>query len=321
MYNPQAFKSADSKEAFDLMDQNPFATLISVVEDKPLVSHLPLTPKRIGDRIDLIGHLARANPHWKSFSKAQVTAIFHGPHTYITPQWYAEKNNVPTWNYLTLHVTGKIELIEDYEGIVECLKELTAHVERHWPSGWDFLIPDDLTRDILPKSIVGFKITVDNINFKKKLSQNKTPADRAGGLARDQSGRARRAPDPPRTRRDPRLEGRGARQVRLFGRTRGCGPRRRPADGHRERGGQLPRQPGAARPRVRTAGRSDPLADDWLTTPRSASRNGRRQPVPAQAGATPAGGRVSRHAAHARERRARGHHPRRGGLRRGEARR
>jgi len=181
MYNPQRFKSADSNEAFDLMDRNPFATMITVTDGKPFVSHLPLTPKRVGDKIELIGHLARANPHWRSLANSQVTVIFHGPHTYITPQWYTE-NDVPTWNYSTVHAVGGGELIESREGIVECLKELTAHVERHWPSGWDFFIPDDLSGDILPKSIVGFKIKIDEINFKKKLSQNRTAADRAGVL-------------------------------------------------------------------------------------------------------------------------------------------
>lgn len=181
MYNPQRFKSVDTNEAFDLMDRNPFATVITVVEGKPFVSHLPLTPKMVGNEIELIGHLARANPHWKSFANSQATVIFHGPHTYITPKWYAE-NDVPTWNYSTVHVTGKIELIESHDGIVDCLKELTSHVERHWPSGWEFFIPDDLMGDILPKSIVGFKIKVAEINFKKKLSQNRTTADRAGVL-------------------------------------------------------------------------------------------------------------------------------------------
>lgn len=181
MYNPQRFKSDDTTEAFDLMDQNPFATVITVVDGKPFVSHLPLTPKMVGIEIELVGHLARANPHWKSFANSQVTVIFQGPHTYITPKWYAE-NDVPTWNYSTVHVTGKIELIENFDGIVECLKELTAHVERHWPSGWRFFIPDDLMGDTLPKSIVGFKLKVDEINFKKKLSQNRTAADRAGVL-------------------------------------------------------------------------------------------------------------------------------------------
>jgi transcriptional regulator len=181
MYNPERFKSAETDEAFDLMKKNPFATVISVVESKPFISHLPLTPKKVGEHIELIGHLARANPHWKFLTASQVTVIFHGPHTYITPKWYVE-NDVPTWNYLTVHVTGKVELLESYDGIIDCLQELTAHVEQHWPSGWDFFIPDDLTEDVLPKSIVGFRIKTDGINFKKKLSQNRAPDDRAGVL-------------------------------------------------------------------------------------------------------------------------------------------
>ncbi len=128
-----------------------------------------------------MGHIARANPHWRAFSNSQATVIFHGPHTYITPKWYAQ-NDVPTWNYVTVHATGKIELIESNEGIVECLKELTAHVERYWTSGWDFFIPDDLAGETLSKSIVGFTIRIDDLNFKKKLSQNRTPPDRAGVL-------------------------------------------------------------------------------------------------------------------------------------------
>lgn len=181
MYNPQRFRSNDTDEAFDLMCKNPFATVITVIKDQPFVSHLPLTPKKVGDEIELIGHLARANPQWKSFRNSKATVIFHGPHGYITPTWYA-KNDVPTWNYLTVHLTGEVELIETYEGIVECLKELNAHVERHWPSGWQFFVPDDLAGDVLCKGIVGFKVKVDEINFKKKLSQNRTPADRAGVL-------------------------------------------------------------------------------------------------------------------------------------------
>lgn len=181
MYNPQKYKSVDHDEAFDLMDRYPFATLITVSEGRPFVSHLPLTPKKVGDRVELIGHLARANPHWKLFMGSEVTAIFHGAHTYITPQWYAE-NDVPTWNYSTAHAKGSIELIEDEEGILGCLRELTTHVERHWASGWEFFVPEDLSGEILPRSILGFKIKVSEIAYKKKLSQNRTTADRAGVL-------------------------------------------------------------------------------------------------------------------------------------------
>lgn len=181
MYNPQKYKESNLSEAFELMDRYPFATVITVHEGKSFVSHLPLTPIKISGSIELIGHLAKANPHWKLLAESLTTIIFQGAHTYITPQWYAE-NDVPTWNYSVVHASGKISLIEDYEGLVECLKILTVHVERHWASGWDFFIPDDLKGSDLPKHIVGFRVKLDDINFKRKLSQNRTPADRAGVL-------------------------------------------------------------------------------------------------------------------------------------------
>ena len=181
MYNPPRFKSENIKEAIELMDKYPFATVVSLHEDKSNISHLPLVPKLVGDRIELIGHMARANSHWKSLEKSITTVIFHGPHTFITPKWYA-KNDVPTWNYSAVHVNGKIELIEDHDGIIECLKQLTDHTEKHWPSGWEFFVPDNLSGGVLAKSIVGFKIIVDQINFKKKLSQNRSALDRAGIL-------------------------------------------------------------------------------------------------------------------------------------------
>lgn len=205
MYNPSRFKSENWDEAFRVMDHHPFATVISTQDGQPVISHLPLTPRRVGDGIELIGHMARANPHWKLFAgsrassqvdsqasgqkgyqtspqpNVKVTAVFHGPHTYITPTWYTE-NDVPTWNYSVVHASGVVELIESHDGIVECLQELTTHVERHWPSGWELFIPEDLNSDVLPKAIVGFRIKVDEIQFKMKLSQNRSPADRAGVL-------------------------------------------------------------------------------------------------------------------------------------------
>ena len=179
MYNPTRYQSLDTNEAFELMDQNPFATLITVVGSNPIVSHLPLTPLKNGNQIQILGHINRANPHWKALSQYPSTVIFHGAHTYVTPKWYAQ-NGVPTWNYSVVHVTGTAELMEHPEEITECLKELTKHAERHWPSGWDFFIPEDLTGESLSKAIVGFKISVTDIQYKKKLSQNRLSADRAG---------------------------------------------------------------------------------------------------------------------------------------------
>lgn len=181
MYNPTRFQSQNHDEALELMDKYPFATLISINEGTPFISHLPLSPKKVGDKIELIGHCARANSHWKFMKSGPITAIFHGPHAYITPQWYVV-NDVPTWNYTVAHVTGHVELIESYEGLVEALKVLSDHMERRWPSGWEFFVPDDLSGERLAKGIVGFRILVEKIDYKKKLSQSQNPADRGGAL-------------------------------------------------------------------------------------------------------------------------------------------
>jgi transcriptional regulator len=173
----------DLDASFRLMDANPFATVISICNSmQPYISHLPLTPRRNGDRIELIGHLARANPHSKVLGNQKVTAIFHGPHAYITPKWYAE-DDVPTWNYAAVHALGPVKLIEDYEGILQCLQDLSAHAERHWTSGWKFFVPDDLKEPVLTKSIVGFKIHVETIEHKNKMGQNRSKED-LGGVIR-----------------------------------------------------------------------------------------------------------------------------------------
>ena len=179
MYNPPRFQESDKKEVFDLMYHYPFATVITQTDNGPFVSHLPLTPVWNGGEIELIGHLATANPHSRLLDSSAATVVFNGPHTYITPAWYAE-NDVPTWNYVVAHAKGSVELKRDSNSIIECLKTLTTHVESLWPSGWDFFIPEDLQGTILEKSIVGFKIKITNLNFKKKLSQNRSEADRIG---------------------------------------------------------------------------------------------------------------------------------------------
>lgn len=179
MYNPQKFKETDMDLAFDLMDKYSFSTVVTVYEGKSFISHLPLTPMRAGNEIELFGHLAKANPHWKLLANGQTTFIFQGANTYITPKWYVH-DDVPTWNYSVAHVSGEISLIEDREGLIECLKVLTSKSEEKWPSDWDFYVPEDLQGNNIEKYIVGFRVKVKELNFKRKLSQNKTVEDQKG---------------------------------------------------------------------------------------------------------------------------------------------
>ena len=179
------------------MRAHPLATVISVDDDgSPFVSHLPLVVEQNsephGDGLVCIGHLSRANLHWKLLGGRSATAIFHGPDAYITPSWY-EKNSVPTWNYAVVHVRGMVTMIEDRAGIVRCIEALTAAVEKG-SDAWQFWIPENL-RDTLERSIVGFRLSVETIQSKFKLSQNRSEADREGvlrGLAeRDDSASQR----------------------------------------------------------------------------------------------------------------------------------
>ncbi len=140
-YNPPRFQGKDRSEALDFISVNSFAAVITVFENNPTISQLPLTIEVRGDDIFLIGHLAKQNPHANIISKSKVTVLFHGAHTYITPVWYAE-NDVPTWNYSSVQVTGDVELIEDNQGLIDCLQVLTTDTEKKYPSGWNFFIPD-----------------------------------------------------------------------------------------------------------------------------------------------------------------------------------
>src|SRR5262249_5079837 len=137
MYLPKYTVPKKEDAALDLMDQYPFATLLSQREDSPLISHLPLLLNR--EQNTLIGHMARANSHWRILSEnPRVTVLFHGPHTYVTPKWYVSGRDVPTWNYAVVHVTGRAKLIEDFEGLNRILQMLTTKLEDGTSNPWQF---------------------------------------------------------------------------------------------------------------------------------------------------------------------------------------
>ncbi len=173
MYNPPRFKQENAEEIGALVDRYPLATLISVENGEPVVSHIPLI--REGEK--LIGHMARANPHWKILSGRPVTAIFHGPQAYITPKWYAE-NDVPTWNYAVVHYQGDVRLLESYPEVESCLRKLTAHVEKDVENSWEYWLPEDLASpEKVTRSIVGFEISVRRVTAKFKSLKNRSRED------------------------------------------------------------------------------------------------------------------------------------------------
>src|SRR5579871_5873948 len=103
MYIPKAFEVTDRAALHDFIEGNSFATIVTSVEGAPFATRLPFILDRgAGASGTLIGHVARANPHWRSFDgRAQALAMFDGPHAYISPSWYVTSPAVPTWNYAT----------------------------------------------------------------------------------------------------------------------------------------------------------------------------------------------------------------------------
>jgi transcriptional regulator len=180
MYNPKHFQVENWDEIARLIQEYPLATLITAGSGSLTISHLPLVLEKQGETIQLVGHLAKGNPHWRVMEQAPIQVIFQGAHGYITPTWYAD-HDVPTWNYSVVHMQGKVKLLPAYEDTVQALKVLSDHMEKDLPRPWEFGIPDDLADPkILTSAIIGFEIEVTQVSAKFKLSQNRKPADYAG---------------------------------------------------------------------------------------------------------------------------------------------
>ncbi len=190
MYLPKHFSQSDYEKVKKLIERNGFATILSFPKNERLfINHLPLIfSSTIGEQEVLIGHLAKANPQWKHFKEnSECTIIINGEHTYISPRWYKSGRDVPTWNYAVAHLHGKIELVEDFDGQVDILKQLSTYFESPSKTPWKFELPSDLlTEKALAGAIISFKFRPEKIDAKFKLSQNRSPEDRQGvieGLA------------------------------------------------------------------------------------------------------------------------------------------
>lgn len=176
MYTPAAFKNGDPQAAYDLIDRYGFATLITVEPGGAVVSHLPM----IGDVTNgaLRGHLARANPHAALLEGRRHLAVFVGANAYVSPDWYDDAEQVPTWNYSAVHVEGAASLITEPVGVDALLDELSDQHERRRHDLADGKIwkltklPADKLRK-MRAAIVAFEIRIEKIEFKAKLSQNK----------------------------------------------------------------------------------------------------------------------------------------------------
>lgn len=183
MYIPSHFADPDTAKAAAIIKANPFAILITSSREgaAPEITHLPLLVRETPQGPRLIGHVARANAHWKMFDgKSPAVAIFSGPDAYVSPTWYDTPEMVPTWNYAAVHVHGCPMAMDDLTAARAALAELVAAFENEETGNWsmDRLSEERIARQL--KAIVAFEMPMDSIESKLKLSQNRSAADIAG---------------------------------------------------------------------------------------------------------------------------------------------
>lgn len=176
MYVPKIFKNENPEEIEEFIHHNSFGILVSLENDLPLATHIPIElEEREGKKV-LCGHLARANGQWRSFDEnKEVLVIFTGPHAYISASWY-KGESVPTWNYVAVHVYGKIRIIEG-EALWQSLKKLVDKYEKASENPISLETMSEKMVENQMKAIVGFEIQITDIQAKYKLSQNRNPED------------------------------------------------------------------------------------------------------------------------------------------------
>jgi transcriptional regulator len=177
MFIPAYYRNSDLSEIKNFLRKNSFATLVTSENGRSEASHIPIELVEEENGIMFLqGHLSRANPQWRSFSNAaSVLAIFQGAHTYISSSWY-NHINVPTWNYMAVHIYGKIKIIEGEE-LLQSLKEL---VNKYEVVSSRPIKVEELPADMMEKylnGIVGFRIEIEKIEGKWKMSQNRNKED------------------------------------------------------------------------------------------------------------------------------------------------
>ncbi|MFJ7938905.1 FMN-binding negative transcriptional regulator [Peribacillus sp. NPDC096622] len=169
MYIPKHFQLKDEEIIYDFIEKYSFATLYSQHNGEPYATHLPLILNKVESA--LYGHFARPNEQWKDIEYQQVLAVFQGPHCYISPSWYETTMAVPTWNYVSIHLYGKMEIDEDQKVIFDSLNDMVNKYESP-KSTYNLNDIDSSFIEGMSKGIVAFKIKITKIEAKAKLSQN-----------------------------------------------------------------------------------------------------------------------------------------------------
>lgn len=183
-YIPQSFSVSDEHALQEFMRTYDFATIVSNSSEGLVTSHVPVLVRRSGATFVIVGHMARANPHWRLMDGATpALAVFHGPQSYVSPTWYEAAPAVPTWNYGVVHAHGLPTANETEPFVRGVLEELVRRYEGDRPNGWR---PQSLPTDFydrMLRAIVAFEMPATSLEGKFKLGQNRSVEDRRRTIA------------------------------------------------------------------------------------------------------------------------------------------
>jgi transcriptional regulator len=191
MYTPKFNQVSDRAVLIEAMQTWSFAILFGP-QSAPEVAatlaatHLPLVVKDEGPHGLLEGHFARVNRHWQALAGRETLVVFSGPHSYVSPTLYVDPLSVPTWNYIAVHAYGIMEMIEDEASKDRLLAELIHVHEPAFAEKWRTM-PGNFRHSMLA-GIVGFRIPIQRIEGKFKISQNRDQAERRNVQAAHAAG-------------------------------------------------------------------------------------------------------------------------------------
>ena len=188
MYTPKFNQLTDRAILLEAMQRYSFAILFggNGLDETATATHLPLMVKDEGEHGLIEGHFARTNKHWQALAGREALVVFPGPHSYVSPANYVEELSVPTWNYIAVHAYGKLSLVEDDAGKEALVEGLIAIHEPGYAEQWREM-PEGYKRTMLA-GIMGFRIPIERIEGKFKLSQNRKEQERGNVRATQASG-------------------------------------------------------------------------------------------------------------------------------------
>ncbi|MTI45824.1 PaiB family negative transcriptional regulator [Roseibium hamelinense] len=185
MYLPDHFDLGPQEDVFNAIDAAPFANLVTITDQGPFSTPLPLYLDREEEPHGVLyGHIARANPQWKTAVHGTALAIFMGPDAYVSPSFYPTKQEtgkvVPTWNYVTVQARGPVEFFTDQDRLRDVVNKLTDLQETGRSSPWKVSDAPDRFVEVQLRGIVGVRLPIAQLFGKAKLSQNKAGTDYSG---------------------------------------------------------------------------------------------------------------------------------------------